>query len=237
MLVLLVAGRGRAEAAILTVDARSNIFGAGHTTLPPAAGGGAGILPPGFTFAPGAGQVLTFASVTGLVSPENTGLFFNGPDGDVYRGHVGTDISSLAGISGIVHAHTNMFLVGVFLDGTEPVDPAPPRLSFSSPENFTTLAPLLQQTFFIGDGRTTTGGLPQQFLVPAGASRLFLGFADAADPIPFQGRPGFYDDNTGSLSATFTIGAAVPEPSSLIPAGTGLLWILGIVWYHRRRGG
>ena len=192
------------------VDARANIFGAGHATVPTAAGGGSGVLPSGFTFAPGAGQVLTFSSVTGGVCTDNTGLSCNRADGGVYRGNIGTDISSLAGISGIVHLSTNMFLVGVFLDNTEPADAAPSRLVFSSPENFTTLAPQLRQTFFIGDGRTSAGGVSQQFLVPAGATRLFLGFADAADPIPFRGRPGFYDDNQGSLSAGFLITGAVP---------------------------
>ena len=35
VLSLLVDGVGRAKAAFLTVDARANIFGAGHATLPP----------------------------------------------------------------------------------------------------------------------------------------------------------------------------------------------------------
>ena len=188
-------------AGTLTIDARANIFGAGHATLPRAPGG-AGVLPPGITFAAAAGQALRFSSVTGLVSPENTGSFFNGPDGGVYRGNIGTNITSLAGISGIIHANTNLFLVGVFLDNTEPTDPAPSLLGFRSPENFATLDPQLRQTFFIGDGRTTVGGIIQQFLVPAGATRLFLGFADGDR---FQGRPAFYDDNLGSLTATLSI--------------------------------
>ena len=50
VLSLLVDGVGRAKAAFLTVDARAKSLGAGHATLPPAVGGGAGILPPGFPF-------------------------------------------------------------------------------------------------------------------------------------------------------------------------------------------
>ena len=42
---------------------------------------------------------------------------------------------------------------------------------------------------------------------------MFLGFEDARG---FTGDPGFYGDNVGSLSATFSISAtAVPEPTSL----------------------
>ena len=186
----------------LTVDARANIFGAGHATLAPVVGG-AGVLPPGVTFPPADGQALRFSSVTGVVSPENSGLFFNGPDGGIYRGNIGTNVTALAGIGGIIHLNTNMFLVGVFLDNTEPTDPAPGSLFFSSPENFTTLAVQLRQTFFIGDGRTTTGGVTQQFFVPAGATRLFLGFADSDR---FQGSPSYYNDNLGSLTVTFSIG-------------------------------
>ena len=74
--------------------------------------------------------------------------------------------------------------------------------TLSSPESFTTLDPQLRQTFFIGDGQTTVGSIIQQFFVPAGATRLFLGFADGDR---FQGRPAFYDDNLGSLTATFSI--------------------------------
>ena len=39
------------------------------------------------------------------------------------------------------------------------------------------LSPQLQQPFFIGDGRTTDGA-PQEFVVPDGATRLFLGAMD-----------------------------------------------------------
>ena len=89
----------------------------------------------------------------------------------------------------------------MFLDDTEPTTPAP-RLSFADPEDFTTLSSQLRQIFFIGDRRTDTVGIIQQFIVPAGATRLFLGFVDAADPIHSRGRPGWCDDNTGSLRAT-----------------------------------
>jgi hypothetical protein len=83
-----------------------------------------------------------------------------------------------------------MFLVGVFLTRKAPADPAPPRLDFSQGENFKKLSPKIAQTFFIGDG----GG--RVFRVPAGATRLFLGFADGA---LFKGLPGYYLNNAGEL--------------------------------------
>lgn len=121
-----------------------------------------------------------------------------------------------------------MFLVGVFLDNATPVT-APARLSFLQPENFTSISPLLGQSFFIGDGFTDTGSIQQQFNVPDGANRLFLGFVDAADPIPFQGNPGFYFDNLGTLTANLTV-TAIPEPSSI-----GLVLVASTAMLKRRR--
>jgi AAA ATPase domain len=54
------------------------------------------------------------------------------------------------------------------------VRPAPPRLDFTDRERFDTLAPAMGQTFLIGDGKG------RRFVVPANATRLYVGFADAA---------------------------------------------------------
>jgi hypothetical protein len=108
----------------------------------------------------------------------------------------------------------------VFLDDSVPAGAAPARLDFSSTAlgtGFSSLSPLLNQTFFIGDGLTATGsGLQQEFYVPDTATRLFLGFIDGAD---FQGDPTFYSNNDGSLVATFS---AVPEPATLALGIAGL---------------
>ena len=58
----------------------------------------------------------------------------------------------------------------------------------------------LNRIFYIGDGLTerNTGAL-QKFYVPEGATRLFIGFADA---FSYQGLPGSYGDNMGSIKAT-----------------------------------
>lgn len=209
-----------AHAAPLVVSAQANIFGAGHTTAPNPGGGGGGMLPPVFTFAAGPGKILQFSSVTGTVNcctsyPQSPPTV-NGPDGGMF-GVDHTIMDSFGGISGIVHGDHNlpnsgktMFLVGVFLDDSEPADPAPERLNFTGADNFLTLSPLLGQVFFIGDGLTGTGtGSVQQFHVPAGATRLFLGFADGMNDHgnPFHGLPGLYDDNEGQLTATLHITA------------------------------
>ncbi|MBU6223093.1 MAG: hypothetical protein KGR24_10165 [Planctomycetes bacterium] len=213
------------------IDAKSNLFGAGRSgTAPDPGGNGGGILPPVFSLTAGSGRVLTFMSVTGSASynndvgDPNRGQF-NGPDGGFVNyppantDGFNTAINSYDGISGLQLIETAtanrrvMFLAGVFLDDSVPAGTAPPRLDFSSTAlgtGFPSLSPLLNQTFFIGDGLTATGsGLQQQFSVPDAATRLFLGFIDGAD---FQGDPTFYGNNDGSFVATFSV---VPEPTTL----------------------
>ena len=88
------------------------------------------------------------------------------------------ECGSLHGIAGLC-APLNA-LVGVFLDD-EPPDSgmAPAGLSFTTAasRDFLVLAPELRQVFFIGDG-ATSAGVTQQFVIPAGATRLFLGIMD-----------------------------------------------------------
>ena len=58
---------------------------------------------------------------------------------------------------------------------------------------FTQFSPGLRQLFFIGNGRITAGTV-QRFIVPAGATRLFLGFAEACSTT----RLGCFNDNGGA---------------------------------------
>jgi len=94
--------------------------------------------------------------------------------------------------------------VGVFLDDVSPQGGLPPPALDFSPgglgTDFTALAPALGQVFFIGDG-LATGGAAQTITAPAGATRLFLGIADAFD---FDGAPGAYDDNIGAFLVDVT---------------------------------
>jgi hypothetical protein len=103
------------------------------------------------------------------------------------------------------------YLVGVFVSKNGPKGPAPASLDFTTGTGtgFTTIAPELNQTFFIGDGLTgdDTGSL-QTFTVPADAATLYLGISDADG---FNGPPGAYGDNVGDFSVeVHTVRAACP---------------------------
>jgi hypothetical protein len=184
------AGGTSCPAGMTMVSGQANIFGAGSESAPAPGGESGGVVPSPVELTEGA-SVVTFPTITGTVSPMESVVGRNGPAGD----RVGvTDITSYEGISGIVDRRTGMFLVGVFLADDAPSAPPPERLDFTKGEGFTTLAPEIAQTFFIGDGRGRT------YRVPHGATRLFLGFADAySDGHFYQGRPGFYGNNGGRL--------------------------------------
>lgn len=180
------------NAGRVVVSGRANIFGAGYKAPPAPGGGGAGVLPPAWRLPAGSERVVTFPRITGRVNPirTNPDVPWNGPEGDLLGP---TDVKSFRGISGIVHRRNGMFLVGVFLTNAEPSQPAPPRLNFTNREQFDVLEPRIGQTFFIGDGKG------RRYLVPAGATRLFLGFADG---YYYKGPPGWYDNNAGKVVAT-----------------------------------
>jgi len=146
------------------------------------------------TFSAEAHQTFTF-SATGMVGC--CGTINIGPDG--YRGN--SNIDKLKSISGF-RAPRQMPLVGVFTDG-KPQGAAPPDYNYKKGVGQRTFAPRLNQVFFIGDGLTGTGkGSTQTFHVPATATELWLGFADAGG---FSGRPGDYGDNPGSLAVSGTL--------------------------------
>jgi len=182
-----------ASGSTQVVKGPANIFGAGHDTPPQPGGGGGGQLPPVWPLPPGADRVITISCAAGQVIPRRSDGIMNGPGGD---GYGPTDVQSFDGISGIIHAHNGMFLVGVFLTDSVPVDPAPTRLDFTSGEDFTDLAPEIGQTFLVGDG------VGRRYAVPADATRLFLGFADGA---AYRGLPGYYDNNGGQLEVTVAV--------------------------------
>jgi hypothetical protein len=171
----------------------ANIFSAGHDAAPAPGGGGAG-TPAAVCELPAGSTAVTFPAATGEVSPFTDQPLMNGPAGDrLGAGGSNTDVTSYRGISGIINRGNGMFLVGVFLAPDEPADPAPDRLDFTGAEAFEELTPKIAQTFLVGDG------LGRRFIVPPGATRLFLGFADA---FLYEGAPGWYGNNGGHLEVT-----------------------------------
>ncbi len=193
-------GGGGGTTGAATVQSTADIFLSGHTgTIGISSPGTA---PPMISVSGQSGKVVRFSGATGSWTCQ-TGGATSGADGG-NNCFTSTDVSSYRGISGITHSSRTMFLVGVFLGDAEPADPAPARLDASNANTTAAFQPLLYQTFFIGDG-LTSGGAAQEFAIPAGATRLYLGIADAA---AFQGTPGYYEDNSGSVKINWEIGTA-----------------------------
>lgn len=149
--------------------------------------------------------------------------FFNGFGGTVYgpggNGLTGSSLTSFGGISSYTGPQGP--LVGVFLDASIPNGAAPAGLDFSSSGmgiDFLSLAPALGQVFYIGDGKTS-GGVFQQFIAPAGATRLALGIPDG---FGFGGAPGAYDDNDGS----YRVRLGINEVPTLVPEPGGMALLL-----------
>jgi hypothetical protein len=113
-------------------------------------------------------------------------------------------------------------LVGVFINSSTPGGAAPTGVNFSASgaTSQSTYSPQLNQVFFIGDGLTGTGtGSVQQFVIPAGATRLYLGSSDGA---------GANYNNTGSLSVTITDSGGGAPPATPLPS-TVVLMLIGLV--------
>jgi hypothetical protein len=171
-----------------------------------------------------AGQIITFTSVTGSVS------YAGGTPTDPPDGNLGFLITTSAyeggnqspdNIAGFLSVPVDA-LAGVFLGpGLPTSNPAPASIDFSTGGvglGFSSLSPLVQQAFFIGDGLTGNGtGSVQQFVVPAGATSLYLGTVDGF---------GWYN-NSGSFSVTVNGAATTPEPGTLLMLGSGILAVAG----------
>ena len=147
------------------------------------------------------GQILTFSVTGGVMNHPGCPLVCDGPDGDWLVPHYE---GAEHGFSSVI-APLNS-LMGVFLGDLAP------HLSASPTDlDFTTLAPALRQVFFIGDGLTRWSTI-QHFIVPDGATRLYLGTMDGFE----------WNNNSGAFIVEITPVAA-PEPATLLLLGTGLL--------------
>lgn len=156
-----------------------------------------------------------------LVFSDGSGGVFNIPgnccdplDGGIFQGQAFIDHSVYAenGIAAL-RAPINS-LLGVFLDDSQPsLLAAPAGLDFETIGlDFLSLAPMLRQVFFIGDGYNS-GNIQQQFVIPVGATRLFLGTMDGHG----------WANNDGAFSIVVNNIAVVPVPAAGWLLGSALL--------------
>ena len=178
------------------IDSRSDLYSSG---LPTAAEARGGVLPAKLTLAAGGGYV-TVSHVHGQIGCAGDSAY-SADGGSCVSSR--TELNAADHVSGIVDGERTLFLAGVFL--ADHPGPAPAGLDFSdnalgkSRESY---APQLGQSFFVGDGLTGTGtGTEQRFVIPEGATALYLGFADGNY---FAGDPSWYSDNTGSIALQVT---------------------------------
>ena len=195
-----------AIANFVSLNSQSNLFRASDFGM------GGGLIPFAIELDSDRLTAFEFSSVTGTTNccASNTRTLSNA---DGLGAGNNTNINSSGGISGIV-SPGGLFLAGVFTSSFDPAsDIAPERLNFFDiGTNFNQLSPLLNQSFFIGDGRTGfQSGDIQRFVAPLGADTLHLGFVDASF---FTGNPGGFSDNSGNLNINYTQRTTnVTEPS------------------------
>lgn len=166
------------------------------------------------------GGWLEFFNATGTVGNELGGGptvdFPAGPEGHPteMRNHLNGPQNSIGDTFAPINA-----LMGVFLDSSVPSGAAPWTTVFetAAERDYLSIAPLLNQVFFIGDGQTGTA-MQQQVFIPFGATRLFLGTMDQYD----------WNNNYGSFSVEVR---AVPEPMTLAVLSLGA----GAMVLKRRR--
>jgi Flp pilus assembly protein TadG len=129
----------------------------------------------GITLVPG--SALTF-NVVGSTADDPVNINQNWtPDGQP-GGNRTNDTGYLHGMAQLNTQQAS--LIGVFLTDAAPNSSAAPASLYFSTDatrDYTSISPGLKQPFFIGDGRRSNG-TQQQVIVPAGATRLFLGTHD-----------------------------------------------------------
>ncbi len=187
----------------ITVNGTDDIFYAGQSST----GTGLGTLPSFIPLGTLNPQFVQFTSITGSANFCGGSSSCNVASADGIAnpyGGTGTNFSAPGtGVSGIQYTGQAFFLVGAFTNGSAPSGAAPGTLSYdSSSALLGNYAPVLNQLFFVGDGQWTGG--QQFFVVPSGATSLYLGFADGTPG--FSGTVGAYADNSGSFIANFQLG-------------------------------
>ena len=152
---------------------------------------------PSLTVTPG--SILTFTSVSGTCS-QGTGYTPEPPDG--WSG-VSTNHTPGGGENGIGDSTAYLdSLMGVFLSSSAPnSNPTPAAIDWTNPANLNNVQYsnlVIQQPFYIGNGKTT-GNVVQQFVVPPNATRLYLASWDGFE----------WNNNTGSFTGSITVNPTV----------------------------
>jgi putative Flp pilus-assembly TadE/G-like protein len=174
----------------------------------------------GFTVTPGAiitvAVPLNSSNVAENYPTSNPTAYANGDDGGTYAnysddaasnpnapGYSGAgNANSASDATGSEHGMSNIStpinsVVGVFLDNSNPSTEgtAPPGLDFSTQteRDYISEDPELRQTFYAGNGETSSGA-QQMIVVPPNATRFFLGTMDGHE----------WSNNSGGYNATIT---------------------------------
>jgi len=182
--------------------------------------GSDGIAPAVFTFPASPWRTMTLPAVSGAWACNSGPLY--GADGATTSSPSCYNVSNITGpvgtFSGFQGTDFGGALVGVFLRDTLPAS-APAALRFYASNSsqggiqtdFLTLSPKIGQVFFIVDGLTGTGiGAVQTFVVPAGATHLYLGYIDSCTQTA-PGVPGCFTGNAGSLNVTARLQYYIPD--------------------------
>jgi hypothetical protein len=184
--------------ADVVVPATSDIFLAGQSSVPA-----------GFPYNSGAPQpgAGTLPVAVGVSGGEVLNLNANGTvscclGGSPTNGPGGGGLGGGTAITGYGN-------VGPYASGTE--------MELVGVFNVPTSLPTLWSVFAIGSSDTV--------IVPTGATELYLGFADA---LGFSGPPGYYNDNTGSVTVS-----GVPEASTWAMLILGFMGV-GFMAYRRK---
>jgi hypothetical protein len=200
--------------ANFTVSATDNVYGAQFADAPnpgqAGVGGGGGTVASYLDFGTlPTSSYVTFPSVVDNSPPPNQSEgSISSPDGYAESAGYSSFVGGYRALSGITFTGPDFQfgLVGVFTNAASTANAtvAPAEADFSmAGESAAILSPLLNQVFPIGDGLTGTGnGTLQKFVVPAGATRLTVGFADSAYG---SSPPSGYQDNSGSLNTTLVV--------------------------------
>lgn len=162
------------------------------------------------------GLDLVFAVTGSVLHLGGADATVDNPDGSTFTGSPGNYGDGITSPTGVDRINA---LVGLFLSDSSPTgQPSPSAIHYSGLD-FAESAPLIGQVFFIGDGLASDtlagdfSGEQQLFRVPVGATRLYLGTADAF---------GWYN-NSGAFNVSIS---PVPEPMAYLLMSVGLLVVV-----------